>query len=208
MDPAAAWPPQAIEAVKNVLTTTRTYTSCLYTLLVWEFITTWRLEYVRFWKSQWTPLKVAFLACRYWTLGLVTMIMVFFNGTISAESCKSVSLQALQTCLTRLKPDSVALPAPWVYYCSIRNLQLYHRPACLRSLREADLDSVLALFAALICGEVIMSAYAIAYDAPVPMPPGEHACISNSTERNLSYFWLYWLAPLIVDCIAITLIIA
>lgn len=66
---------------------------------------------------------------------------------------------------------------------------------------------ILALFGVLICGEVIMSAYAIAYDAPVPMPPGEHACISNSTPRNLSYFWLYWLAPLIVDCIAITLII-
>ncbi|KZT08530.1 uncharacterized protein LAESUDRAFT_723398 [Laetiporus sulphureus 93-53] len=62
----------------------------MYAVVVWDWMHAIPREWRFIWKTSWTPVKVAYLFCRYWVLAVVPYLLWAFVANHSLETCKRV----------------------------------------------------------------------------------------------------------------------
>ncbi|KAK7465431.1 hypothetical protein VKT23_005409 [Stygiomarasmius scandens] len=69
---------------------TQVYFCAMYAVVIWDWLISLPREYRFIWKSQWTPVKVAYLFCRYWVILVVPYLLYAFVGDHPTETCAKI----------------------------------------------------------------------------------------------------------------------
>ncbi|KDQ63226.1 hypothetical protein JAAARDRAFT_120933 [Jaapia argillacea MUCL 33604] len=77
-----------IETAQHFIFVTQVY--FCYAVVLWDWIISLHREWRFIWKSQWTPVKAAYLFCRYWVIVTVPYLLYCFVGNHSFETCQRI----------------------------------------------------------------------------------------------------------------------
>lgn len=69
---------------------TQIYFCAMYAVVVWDWIMSVGREYRFIWKTHWTPVKAAYLFCRYWVLAVVPYLLYCFVTDHARETCDRI----------------------------------------------------------------------------------------------------------------------
>ncbi|KZP25301.1 hypothetical protein FIBSPDRAFT_783251, partial [Athelia psychrophila] len=59
-------------------------------VVVWDWVISLPREWRFIWKTHWTPVKVAYLFCRYWVMAVVPYLLYCFVMDHSLETCQRI----------------------------------------------------------------------------------------------------------------------
>ncbi|KAI0687163.1 hypothetical protein BC835DRAFT_1512788 [Cytidiella melzeri] len=62
----------------------------MYTIVVWDWAIALPRKYRFIWKTHWTPVKVAYLLCRYWVIAAVPYFLWAFCTNHTVEECEKI----------------------------------------------------------------------------------------------------------------------
>ncbi|KAK7058437.1 hypothetical protein VNI00_002071 [Paramarasmius palmivorus] len=62
----------------------------MYAVVVWDWIVSLPREWRFIWKTHWTPVKAAYLFCRYWVIAVVPYLLYCFVLDHSRETCERI----------------------------------------------------------------------------------------------------------------------
>jgi len=166
---------------KNV-TVARLYITSLYTAVIWDYLVTLRMEYVRIWKSPWTITKAVFLFLRYWTLVAFAVPEALYVGNWSAEFCGKYSHIEPAICMWIIcSADCILL---------IRCYALWEKNKYILAF---GIFGLLAIASVQAAGAALVS--------PVPFPEGvaRFSCIAAGKPGGTAIEAAFWLTPFCFD---------
>ncbi|KAI0304576.1 hypothetical protein BC826DRAFT_1300 [Russula brevipes] len=82
--------PDTLETSQHFIFVTQVYFCSMYTVVLWDWIVSLPREWQYIWKTSWTPVKVAYLFCRYWVITVVPYLLYAFVNNHSLETCKKI----------------------------------------------------------------------------------------------------------------------
>ncbi|KAG7099646.1 hypothetical protein E1B28_001472 [Marasmius oreades] len=59
-------------------------------VVIWDWLVSLPREWRFVWKTHWTPVKVAYLFCRYWVIAVVPYLLYCFVANHSMETCEKI----------------------------------------------------------------------------------------------------------------------
>ncbi|KAF9270645.1 hypothetical protein L218DRAFT_969139 [Marasmius fiardii PR-910] len=59
-------------------------------VVIWDWLVSLSREWRFVWKTHWTPVKVAYLFCRYWVIAVVPYLLYCFVADHSRETCEKI----------------------------------------------------------------------------------------------------------------------
>ncbi|TFY53229.1 hypothetical protein EVG20_g10212 [Dentipellis fragilis] len=62
----------------------------MYAVVLWDWVISINREWNFIWKTFWSPVKVAYLFCRYWVIAVVPYLLYAFVMNHSAEECQRI----------------------------------------------------------------------------------------------------------------------
>ncbi|KAF8560075.1 hypothetical protein OG21DRAFT_1400902 [Imleria badia] len=77
-----------IETAQHFIYVTQVY--FCYAVVVWDWIISLPREWRFIWKTTWTPVKVAYLFCRYWVIVVVPYLLYAFVTNHTQEVCEKI----------------------------------------------------------------------------------------------------------------------
>ncbi|KAG7452283.1 uncharacterized protein BT62DRAFT_295505 [Guyanagaster necrorhizus] len=69
---------------------TQIYFCAMYAVVLWDWMISLPREWRFVWKTHWTPVKVAYLFCRYWVIIVVPYLLFCFVVDHSLETCRKI----------------------------------------------------------------------------------------------------------------------
>ncbi|KIY51322.1 hypothetical protein FISHEDRAFT_70962 [Fistulina hepatica ATCC 64428] len=82
--------PNQLDEAQRFIGVTQTYFCAMYSVVVWDWIISLNREYRFIWKTRWTPVKVAYLFCRYWVLFVIPYLLYAFVADHSLQTCQKI----------------------------------------------------------------------------------------------------------------------
>lgn len=82
--------PDTLETSQHFIFVTQVYFCSMYTVVLWDWIISLPREWQYIWKTSWTPVKVAYLFCRYWVITVVPYLLYAFVNNHSLETCQRI----------------------------------------------------------------------------------------------------------------------
>ncbi|TFK56715.1 hypothetical protein OE88DRAFT_1730177 [Heliocybe sulcata] len=82
--------PDSIETAQHFIFITQVYFCAMYGVIIWDWLISLPREWRFVWKSIWTPVKVAYLFCRYWVIATVPYLLYCFVMDHTIERCQSI----------------------------------------------------------------------------------------------------------------------
>ncbi|KAG6380915.1 hypothetical protein JVT61DRAFT_5307 [Boletus reticuloceps] len=79
-----------IETAQHFIYVTQVYFCCMYAVVVWDWIISLPREWRFIWKTTWTPVKIAYLFCRYWVIVVVPYLLYAFVTNHTQEVCEKI----------------------------------------------------------------------------------------------------------------------
>ncbi|KAH9997753.1 hypothetical protein BJV74DRAFT_768181 [Russula compacta] len=80
--------PDTLETSQHFIFVTQVY--FCYSVVLWDWIISLPREWQYIWKTSWTPVKVAYLFCRYWVITVVPYLLYAFVNNHSLETCERI----------------------------------------------------------------------------------------------------------------------
>ncbi|KAF8140557.1 hypothetical protein EV363DRAFT_1151677 [Boletus edulis] len=77
-----------IETAQHFIYVTQVY--FCYAVVVWDWIISLPREWRFIWKTTWTPVKIAYLFCRYWVIVVVPYLLYAFVTNHTQEVCEKI----------------------------------------------------------------------------------------------------------------------
>ncbi|TFL03570.1 hypothetical protein BDV98DRAFT_564433 [Pterulicium gracile] len=62
----------------------------MYAVVLWDWLISLRREWIFVWKTHWTPVKVAYIFCRYWVIFVVPYLLYCFVNDHPREECERI----------------------------------------------------------------------------------------------------------------------
>ncbi|KIK70668.1 hypothetical protein GYMLUDRAFT_150251 [Collybiopsis luxurians FD-317 M1] len=59
-------------------------------VVIWDWLVSLPREWRFVWKTHWTPVKIAYLFCRYWVIAVVPYLLYAFVSDHSRETCEKI----------------------------------------------------------------------------------------------------------------------
>ncbi|TFK77396.1 hypothetical protein BDN72DRAFT_891140 [Pluteus cervinus] len=69
---------------------TQVYFCAMYAVVLWDWIISLPREWRFVWRTHWTPVKVAYLFCRYWVITVVPYLLYCFVVNHSRATCEKI----------------------------------------------------------------------------------------------------------------------
>ncbi|KIY73477.1 hypothetical protein CYLTODRAFT_485330 [Cylindrobasidium torrendii FP15055 ss-10] len=159
-------------------------TSSVYAVVVWDWIISLGREYRYVWRTTWTPVKCAYLFCRYWVIIIGAYLIFCFVGNHSLETCQKIyRIPVALAMWNQVGSESVLL---------IRTYAFFNRS-----------KFVLAFLVSLMVG---MIAYQLYVDAsrmlllPFILSPDRGPCLPMPVPGSADLIG-FFIAPLLFDTI-------
>lgn len=82
--------PDTLETAQHFIFITQVYFCAMYAVIIWDWLISLPREWRFIWKSIWTPVKVAYLFCRYWVIATVPYLLYCFVVDHTAARCQAL----------------------------------------------------------------------------------------------------------------------
>ncbi|KAI0688136.1 hypothetical protein BC835DRAFT_333933 [Cytidiella melzeri] len=82
--------PDSPETTAYLIFVTQVHFCAMYAIVVWDWAIALPREYRFIWKTHWTPVKVAYLLCRYWVIAVVPYLLWAFCTNHTVEECEKI----------------------------------------------------------------------------------------------------------------------
>ncbi|KAI0278171.1 hypothetical protein BGY98DRAFT_975692 [Russula aff. rugulosa BPL654] len=82
--------PDTLETSQHFIFVTLKCVCSIDTVVLWDWIISLPREWQYIWKTSWTPVKVAYLFCRYWVITVVPYLLYAFVNNHSLETCQRI----------------------------------------------------------------------------------------------------------------------
>ncbi|KAJ3721753.1 hypothetical protein C8R42DRAFT_702822 [Lentinula raphanica] len=69
---------------------TQVYFCAMYAVVIWDWLVSLPREWRFVWKTHWTPVKIAYLFCRYWVIAVVPYLLYAFVKDHSSDTCHKI----------------------------------------------------------------------------------------------------------------------
>ncbi|KAF9535594.1 hypothetical protein CPB83DRAFT_21382 [Crepidotus variabilis] len=69
---------ESLDTAQHFIYVTQVYFCAMYAVVLWDWIISLPREYRFVWRTHWTPVKVAYLFCRYWVIAVVPYLLYCF----------------------------------------------------------------------------------------------------------------------------------
>ncbi|KAG0707440.1 hypothetical protein DFH29DRAFT_625320 [Suillus ampliporus] len=79
-----------LETAQHFIYITQVYFCCMYAVVVWDWAISLPREWRFIWKTHWTPVKTAYLFCRYWVMAVVPYLLYAFVTNHSEAECQKI----------------------------------------------------------------------------------------------------------------------
>ncbi|KAI0347671.1 hypothetical protein BDW22DRAFT_1423954 [Trametopsis cervina] len=172
----------SLETEAYLIFVTQVHFCAMYAILVWDWIIALPRERRFIWKTGWTPVKVAYLYCRYWVIAVVPYLLWAFCTNHTLEECQ------------RLYRIPVAL-AMWNQVASeiilvIRTYAFFNRNNYILALLVSTLAGVIAYQLFVDTSEMLL----------LPFLPGQEKgpCLPMSKPHS-AHLLGFFIAPLLYD---------
>ncbi|KAK2461409.1 hypothetical protein APHAL10511_005872 [Amanita phalloides] len=80
----------SLATAEHFIYVTQVYFCAMYAVVVWDWIISLPREYRFIWKTHWTPVKVAYLFCRYWVITVVPYLLYCFVIDHPVSTCRKI----------------------------------------------------------------------------------------------------------------------
>ncbi|KAJ7610802.1 hypothetical protein FB45DRAFT_941665 [Roridomyces roridus] len=82
--------PAEIAQAAHFIYITQVYFCAMYAVVIWDWLISLPREWRFVWKTHWTPVKVAYLFCRYWVIVVVPYLLYCFVVNHPLETCQKI----------------------------------------------------------------------------------------------------------------------
>ncbi|PCH34042.1 hypothetical protein WOLCODRAFT_141940 [Wolfiporia cocos MD-104 SS10] len=152
-------------------------------VVVWDWILALPREWRFIWKTSWTPVKVAYLFCRYWVLAVVPYLLWAFVVNHTLEECKNIyRIPVALAMWNQASAETILL---------IRTYAFFNRNIYMLALLVSALGGVVAYQLYVATSEMLLLPF-----APVTATKGPCFPCSKPGSADLLGFFL---APLAYD---------
>ncbi|KAF7303188.1 hypothetical protein MKEN_01282500 [Mycena kentingensis (nom. inval.)] len=80
----------SLETAEYFIYVAQTIFIAMYAVVIWDWLISLPREYTFIWKTHWTPVKVAYLFCRYWVIAVVPYLLYCFVLDHTLETCQKI----------------------------------------------------------------------------------------------------------------------
>ncbi|KAJ7754952.1 hypothetical protein DFH07DRAFT_822267 [Mycena maculata] len=80
----------SLATAERFISVTQVYFCAMYAVVIWDWLISLPREYKFVWKTHWTPVKMAYLFCRYWVIAVVPYLLYCFVLDHSLETCQKI----------------------------------------------------------------------------------------------------------------------
>ncbi|KAJ7459091.1 hypothetical protein B0H11DRAFT_2060397 [Mycena galericulata] len=80
----------ALATADHFIYITQVYFCAMYAVVIWDWLISLPREWRFVWKTHWTPVKIAYLFCRYWVIAVVPYLLYCFVMDHSLETCQKI----------------------------------------------------------------------------------------------------------------------
>ncbi|KAF9041776.1 hypothetical protein BDZ89DRAFT_1009578 [Hymenopellis radicata] len=78
------------DTARHFIYITQIYFCAMYAVVLWDWIISLHREYRFVWNTHWTPVKIAYLFCRYWVIVVVPYLLYCFVVDHDQETCQRI----------------------------------------------------------------------------------------------------------------------
>ncbi|KAF5312162.1 hypothetical protein D9619_002568 [Psilocybe cf. subviscida] len=79
-----------LDTAQHFIYVTQVYFCAMYAVVLWDWIISLPREYRFVWKTHWTPVKMAYLFCRYWVITVVPYLLYCFATDHPLATCQRI----------------------------------------------------------------------------------------------------------------------
>ncbi|KII93599.1 hypothetical protein PLICRDRAFT_131547 [Plicaturopsis crispa FD-325 SS-3] len=79
-----------LEEAQHFIYVTQVYFCSMYAVVLWDWVISLPREWRFIWKTHWTPVKMAYLFCRYWVIAVVPYLLFAFVVNHSLAECEKM----------------------------------------------------------------------------------------------------------------------
>ncbi|KAI5481811.1 hypothetical protein MNV49_000088 [Pseudohyphozyma bogoriensis] len=187
MTEAPAWP--VSESIRDVIANAHLCVVAVASLCAWDWLALLPLEYRFISSARWTPLKVAYLVNRYWTLILMAITVVFFVAElIRVQACSSYGrVMPGGTIVTVTACSTILTIRTWAFYA--------------KSMR------ILAILCVFMVCQIGVMAFATSRFLMIAFPRPLRGCVYTGSLGKQGYLVAFWAVPLAFNTTVILLTI-
>ncbi|KZT74948.1 hypothetical protein DAEQUDRAFT_14666 [Daedalea quercina L-15889] len=163
----------------------------MYAVTCWDWILTFPKEWRYIWKTSWTPVKVAYLFCRYWVLITVPYLLWAFVVQHPLETCEKVYRIPVMLAMWNQAAAEIIL--------LIRTYAFFNRNSYMLAFLVAALSGVIAFQLYVASSQMLL--------LPFVSSPTLGPCFPRSRPGSADLLG-FFIAPLAFDTIVTLITVA
>ncbi|THV07496.1 hypothetical protein K435DRAFT_959579 [Dendrothele bispora CBS 962.96] len=164
---------------------TQVYFCAMYAVVIWDWLISLPREYRFIWKTHWTPVKIAYLFCRYWVIFVVPYLLYAFVGDHTRETCEKIfKIPVALAMWNQVGSESVLL---------IRTYAFFNRNIHVLVFLIACISGVVAYQLYVDTSQMLLLPY-------VKEPSGVGPCFPMSKPHS-AHLLGFFIAPLLFDTV-------
>ncbi|KIP10082.1 hypothetical protein PHLGIDRAFT_272630 [Phlebiopsis gigantea 11061_1 CR5-6] len=164
---------------------TQVHFCAMYAIVLWDWALGLPREWRFIWKTSWTPVKIAYLFCRYWVIAVMPYLLWAFCTNHSLEECEKVFRIPVALAMWNQVTAEVIL--------LIRTYAFFNRNIYILALLVSALAGVVAYQLFVDTSEMLL--------LPFMTPPYDVGPCLPMSKPHSAHLLGFFIAPLLYDTI-------
>ncbi|GBE77625.1 hypothetical protein BKA93DRAFT_825417 [Sparassis latifolia] len=182
----------AIATAQHFIFITQVHFCAMYAIVVWDWAFALPREWRFIWKTNWSPVKIAYLFCRYWVLTMVPYLLFCFCVDHPWETCQKIYRIPVSLAMwNQVAAESILL---------IRTYAFFNRSRYILALLVSALCGVVAYQLYVATSQMLLLPFEPVTDTAGPCFP-----MSRPGSADLLGFFI---APLLYDTMVTIMTVA
>ncbi|GLB35860.1 putative expressed protein [Lyophyllum shimeji] len=161
------------------------YFCAMYAVVIWDWIISLPREYRFVWRTHWTPVKIAYLFCRYWVIAVVPYLLYCFVVDHPLATCQKIfRIPVALAMWNQVGSQSVLL---------IRTYAFFNRNTYILFFLLAALSGVIAYQLYVDTTQMLL--------LPFATPPFDQGPCFPRSKPHSAHLLGFFIAPLLFDTI-------
>ncbi|KAJ7269400.1 hypothetical protein B0H12DRAFT_1095610 [Mycena haematopus] len=177
--------PDSQATADKFLYITQIYFCAMYAVVIWDWLISLPREWRFVWKTHWTPVKMAYLFCRYWVISVVPALLYCFVADHTRETCQKIYKVPVALALwNQVGSESVLL---------IRTYAFFNRNVYVLWFLLSALSGVVAYQLYVDTSQMLL--------LPFMKPPFDKGPCFPMSKPHSAHLLGFFIAPLLFDTI-------
>ncbi|KIM82359.1 hypothetical protein PILCRDRAFT_785956 [Piloderma croceum F 1598] len=181
--------PDSLETAQHFIFVTQIYFCSMYAVVLWDWVISLPREWRFIWLTHWTPVKMAYLFCRYWVMAVVPYLLFCFVVDHSQATCAKIFNIPVALALWNQVGSEVIL--------LIRTYAFFNRNPLLLAFLIAAMAGVVAYQLYVATSQMQL--------LPFVKPPFDRGPCFPASKPHSKHLLGFFIAPLLFDTIVTTI---